>query len=168
MAMVKVSPDVAAECQSSRAACWYSGFRMLFKWKYAKGDTSKDCNKILEILDQSPDLYPYEMKENWGIDVSECRPAARLLGLRATGDGELDIASMAEILKTKGPVWVAGNWGRGSHVVVVTACDPDDGRIRVVNPFENWSGTDQPWTMADLNKRGSLWKNCDASVMYWK
>ncbi len=168
MGMYKVTPDVEAECQSTGAACWYSGLRMLFKWKYAKGDKSKDCSTILSTLDESPVLYPYEMKDKWGIDVGECRLVARMLGLRATGDGELDAGAMAEVLKTHGPVWVAGNWGRGNHVIVVTACDPDGGRLRVVNPYQNYGGTDQPMSIAELNKRGDLWKQCDASVMYWK
>ncbi len=168
MGMVKVTPDVEAECQKSAAACWYSGLRMLFKWKAAKGDSSKDYTKILEILDQSPDLYPYEMVDHWGIDVSECRLVARLLGLTATGDGDLDAGAMATVLRTKGPVWVAGNWGRGNHVIVVTACDPDSGNLRIVNPYQNWSGSDSPMSIGDLNKRGDLWRQCDASVMYWK
>lgn len=167
MAMVKVAPEVAAECQKSKAACWYSCLRMLFKWKNAKGDSTKKVDKILETLDQSPRLYPWEMRDSWGIDANECREVARLLGLTATGDGELDAGAMAEVLKKRGPVWVAGDWGRGSHVIVVTACDPDDGRIRIINPYENWEGSETPWTMTDLNKRGSLWRNCDASVMYW-
>lgn len=167
MAMVKVSPDVRAECQSTRAACWYSGFRMLFFWKYDKGDTSKNPAKILDMLDKSPILYPWEMKDHWGIDAGECREASRMLGLQATGDGEIDAFYLAETLKKRGPVWIAGNWGRGNHVMVVTACDPDDGRIRVVDPYENWSGSDKPLTISQLNNRGSLWKNCDASVMTW-
>jgi hypothetical protein len=167
MAMTKVSPDVAAECQATRAACWYSGFRMLFKWKAAKGDTTKDANKILEMMDKSPHLYPWEMKDHWGIDAGECRETARMLGLVATGDGELDASAFEEVLKKRGPVWVAGNWGRGSHVIVVTACDASAGRLRVINPFENFAGTDSPMSISELNNRGTVWKNCDASVMYF-
>ncbi|HMJ08162.1 MAG TPA: papain-like cysteine protease family protein [Pyrinomonadaceae bacterium] len=165
--MTKVSPDVAAECQSTRAACWYSGLRMLFKWKAAKGDKSKDANKILETMDQSPNLYPWEMRDSWGIDAGECRETARLLGLQATGDGELDGDAIEDTLKKRGPIWVAGNWGRGNHVIVITACSGSDGRLRVINPYENYSGSETSMTVAELNKRGSLWKNCDASVMCW-
>lgn len=168
MGMTKVSPNVKPLSQPTRAACWYSCFRMLFTWKQDAGDSSKNPDKILEIMDASPRLYPYAMKDEWGIDASECRETARLLGLTATGDGDLDGAALEQVLRQKGPVWVAGNWGLGNHVIVVTACDVSAGKIRYVNPFENFGGTDSPGTLAWLNQRGELWRNCDASVMYWK
>lgn len=167
MGYTKVKPDVAGECQTKAASCWYSGFRMLFKWKAAKGDTSKDPDKILEMMDKSPKLYPWEMKDNWGIDVTECREAARMLGLQASGDGDLDAQAIADALAKRGPIWIAGNWGRGNHVVVIVACDPDQQRVRVINPYQNFSGGDTPMTIAELNNRGDLWKKCDASVMCW-
>jgi hypothetical protein len=167
MAVVKCTPDVKPLTQPTKAACWYSCFRMLFQWKYDKGDTSRDPNKILEMMDKSPNLYPWEMKDNWGIDASECRETARYLGLRATGDGELDGSALQEVLKTRGPVWIAGNWGSGNHVIVVTSCNPDDGRIRYINPYQNVTLSDSAGTLSWLNGRGNLWKNCDASVMYW-
>ena len=168
MTMVKVSPAVAAECQSTRAACWYSCLRMMFKWKNDKGDMTKNVNRILETMDQSPNLYPWEMKDHWGIDAGECRETARLLGLQASGDGELDAGVIADHLTKRGPIWIAGNWGRGNHVIVITACDGSSGQMKVINPFENWSGSETPMTISLLNNRGWLWKNCDASVMTWR
>jgi papain like cysteine protease AvrRpt2 len=166
--MVKVSPAVTPRSQPTRAACWYSCFQMLFQWKFDKGDKSKDPDKILEMLDKSPMLYPYDMKDSWGIDAhGECREAARYLGLRATGDGDLPASSMEEVLQKYGPIWVAGNWGQGNHVIVVTACDASSGQIRFINPYQNFSLTDTPGTMTWLNARGDLWRSCDASVMYW-
>ena len=167
MGFTKVTPDVAGECQTKSASCWYSGFRMLFKWKVSKGDTTKDPDKILDMLDKSPKLFPWEMKDTWGIDVSECREAARMLGLQASGDGYLDADAIASTLKSRGPIWVAGNWGRGNHVIVITACDPQMGKVKVINPYQNFSGSETPMTITDLNNRGALWKNCDASVMCW-
>ncbi|HLA96770.1 MAG TPA: papain-like cysteine protease family protein [Pyrinomonadaceae bacterium] len=166
MAMAKVTPDVKPLSQPTSAACWYSCLRMLFQWKRDKGE-SKDPDKILEMMDKSPNLWPWEMKDNWGIDVGECRETARYLGLTATGDGELEAASLKQVLEKHGPVWIAGNWGSGNHVIVVTACNPDDGRIRYINPYQNHNLSDSPGTISWLNGRGSLWKNCDASVMYW-
>jgi hypothetical protein len=166
--MVKVSPEVKPRSQPSRAACWYSCFQMLFQWKCDKGDKSKDPDKILEMLDRSPMLYPYEMAKTWGIDAhGECREASRYLGLRATGDGDLPGDAMEEVLLKYGPIWVAGNWGQGNHVIVVTSCDAASGKIRYVNPFMNYSLEDTPGTLSWLNARGDLWRSCDASVMYW-
>lgn len=165
--MSKVSPDVKPETQPTKAACWYSCFRMLFQWKRDNGDKTKDPDKILEMLDKSPNLYPYMMKDSWGIDTSECREAARYLGLKASGDGEIDAHYLEEGLKSYGPIWIAGNWGSGSHVIVVTSCTESDRRIRYVNPYMNHSLTDSPGTISWLNGRGSVWKNCDASVMHW-
>lgn len=167
MALTKVSPDVTPLTQPTRAACWYSCFRMLFQWKYDQGEKSKDPDKILQMLDKSPNLYPYMMKDSWGIDASECREAARYLGLQASGDGEIDGKALEETLKKRGPLWVAGNWGSGNHVIVVTACEASSGKIRFINPFMNHAATDSPGTLSWLNDRGKLWKNCDASVMCW-
>lgn len=165
--MVKVSPAVTPLSQPTRAACWYTCFRMLFQWKRDKGDTSKDPDQILELMNASPNLWPYDMKDSWGIDAGECRETARYLGLRATGDGDLDGSAMEEVLSKRGPIWIAGNWGSGNHVIVVTACDAASGKIRYVNPFMNHGATDSAGTLSWLNGRGDLWRNCDASVMYW-
>lgn len=167
MSVTKASPDVKPVNQPTKASCWYACFRVLFQWKQDKGDTSKDPDKILEMMDKSPNLYPYMMKDSWGIDAGECRETARYLGLKAAGDGEIDASVLAEVIKTHGPVWVAGNWGSGSHVIVVTSVDPEDGRIRYINPYQNVGLKDSAGTVSWLNERGSTWKNCDASVMYW-
>jgi hypothetical protein len=167
MAMYKVDPGVRGESQTKASSCWYSCLRMLHWWKYDKGDTSKHPSKILDKMDQSPMLYPWAMKDEWGIDVGECRETARMLGLQATGDGELDAFYIKETLKKRGPIWVAGNWGKGNHVIVIVGADEADGRLRVINPYYNPDGGDSPMSVSELNKRGSLWRNCDASVMVW-
>jgi hypothetical protein len=165
--MAKVAPDVKAINQPTRAACWYACFQMLFQWKNDKGDKTKDPAAILGMMDKSPNLYPYLMKDSWGIDASECREAARYLGLKASGDGEIYAEYLEEGLKTYGPVWIAGNWGSGSHVIVITACTAADGTIRYINPYQNLTLSDSAGTISWLNGRGSVWKNCDASVMHW-
>lgn len=167
MSMYKVTPAVRGESQATRAGCWYSCMKMLFWWKYDKGDTSKHPSQILSQMDRSPMLYPWEMKDSWGIDAGECRETARMLGLQATGDGDLDGYYIAETLKKRGPIWVAGDWGKGNHVILIVGADGSDGRLRVVNPWQNPDGGDSPMNTSDLNKRGTLWKNCDASVMTW-
>lgn len=165
--MAKVSPNVKPLSQPTAAACWYSCFRMLFQWKYDKGDKTKNPDSILDKMDQSPNLYPYDMKDSWGIDAGECRETARYLGLKASGDGDIDAHYLEEGLNTYGPIWLAGNWGSGNHVIVVTACTESDGKIRYINPYQNFSLKDSAGTISWLNQRGSLWRNCDASVMHW-
>ena len=167
MGMYRVTPGVRGESQATRAGCWYSCMKMLFWWKYDKGDTTKHPSQILSNMDRSPMLYPWEMKDHWGIDAGECRETARMLGLRATGDGELDAYYIEQTLRSKGPIWVAGDWGKGNHVILIVGADGSDGRLRVVNPWQNPDGGDSPMNTSDLNKRGTLWRNCDASVMTW-
>jgi hypothetical protein len=133
---------------------------MLFEWK------KKDSSTILEKMDQSPNLFPYVMKDA-GIAPGECRETARYLGLKCAGDGEIAADVLLDVLKAHGPIWVAGNWGSGSHVIVVTACDAEDGRIRYINPYANNDLTDSPGTVSWLTQRGNTWKSCDASVMYF-
>lgn len=167
MSFTKCTPDVTPQTQLTKAACWYACFRMLFQWKRDKGDSSKNPDAILGMLDKSPNLYPYMMKDSWGIDAGECREAARYLGLQASGDGEIDAGALENTIKSRGPVWVAGDWGSGNHVIVVTACEASTGKIKYINPYKNDFGTDSNGTISWLNGRGSLWKNCDASIMCW-
>ncbi|HTK38845.1 MAG TPA: papain-like cysteine protease family protein [Pyrinomonadaceae bacterium] len=170
MAMTKVSPEVVPQNQNTKAACWYFCLRMMFQWKRDAGDINKDPEKILELMDKSARLYPYEMRDKWGIAPDECRETARTLGLTATGDGEIDAGVLEDTLKTKGPIWIAGDWGLGNHVIVITGCEPATGKIRFINPYQNLGGTDSPGTISWLNdreKNGNLWKSCDASVMTW-
>jgi hypothetical protein len=49
----------------------------------------------------------------------------------------------------------------------VTACEPETGKIKYNDPWEK-SGTESSGNVSYLNERGSVWKNCDASVMYWR
>jgi hypothetical protein len=77
---------------------------------------------------------------------------------------------LEDTLRTKGPIWIAGDWGLGNHVIVITGCEPATGKIRFINPYQNLGGTDSPGTISWLNdreKNGNLWKSCDASIMTW-
>jgi len=166
MAVVKVAPAVKPDNQPTKAACWYSCFRMLFQWKIDKGDSSKDPDKILSMLDRSPNLFPYDMYATEGIRVQDCREAARYLGLRC-GGGPISGEALSDLLKTRGPLWIAGNWGSGSHVIVVTGYNDDNGQIRYVNPYNNVTLKDSSGGLDWLNQRTDVWINCEASVMYW-
>ena len=167
MAMYKVSPDVKPKSQPLSTCCWLTCLEMLFAWK-------KKTTDILATMDQSPNLFPYYMK-NAGIAPGECRETARYLGLKC-GSGDIEATVLADCLKQHGPMWVAGDWVKGhdanakgdnSHVIVVTACDPDDGRIKYINPYNNFDLSESPGTVSWLTKRSTKWKNCDAGVMYW-
>lgn len=170
MSMTKVSPDVVPQNQNSRAACWYFCLRMMFQWKKDGGDTTKDPEKIIELMAKSAQLFPELMRDSWGIAPDECRETARCLGLTATGDGDIDAGVLENTLRTKGPIWIAGDWGQGNHVIVVTGCEASSGKIRYINPWQNLSLSDSPGTISWLNDRernGNLWKSCDASIMTW-
>lgn len=167
MALYKVSPDVKPKTQQLSTTCWLSCLEMLFAWK-------KDTRDILSTMDQSPRLFPYYMKTA-GIAPSECRETARQLGLQC-GSGAIEAKILKDCLAMHGPMWIAGDWVKGSdpdvtddnsHVIVVTACDPDDGKIKFINPWQNNDLSESSGTVSWLTKRSSKWKNCDAGVMYW-
>jgi hypothetical protein len=172
MSMYKVSPEVKARTQPLSTCCWLTCLEMLFIWK------GKDSSGILAKMDESPNLFPYYM-QNAGIAPGECRETARYLGLKC-GSGDIEAQVLHDCLSQHGPMWVAGDWAAGaneamgkkaegdhSHVIVVTACDPTDGRIRYINPYANNSLEDSPGTISWLTTRSTKWKNCDAGVMYW-
>lgn len=68
--------------------------------------------------------------------------------------GDIDAQSLQETLKSHGPYWVAGNWGSGSHVIVVTACNPETGTIRYVDPWKNYMLAASPGTISWLKGAG--------------
>jgi len=161
MAMYKVSPAVSPRNQETTSCCWLTCLEMLFDWK------KKDTSSILSKMDASPNLFPYYMKDH-GIAPGECKETAKMLGLKWAGDGDFEGGTLYDILKSYGPVWVAGQWISGyNHVIVVTAVDKEDNRISIVNPWKNYDLSESPRTIDWLNARGSVWKNCDASIMYW-
>lgn len=168
MAMYKVSPDVKPRNQPTTTTCWLTCLQMLFQWKIDKGSKglSADKDSILAAIDKSPNLFPYHM-ETAGIAPGECKETAKMLGLRWAGGGDIDAKYFQEALKSHGPYWIAGDWGSGSHVIVVTACDPDSGKIRYINPWQNVTLSDSAGTISWLNNRSNVWRDCDGALMYW-
>jgi len=167
MSWTKAAPDVFPIRQILKTECWLSCLIMMFQWKRNKGDTSKNPDEICRLIDRSPNLWSDYMVKN-GIAPGECRETARQLGLRAAGDGEIYPEFLADVLRKHGPLWIAGRWYQDcDHVMVVTACNPELDKVRVLNPWNNFSGEETEGTMRWLNARGSVWKNCDASIMYW-
>lgn len=169
MAMTKATPAVKPRSQPTKASCWLSCLEMMFEWKKDKnGDKTKDPDKILATLDASPNLKPYMMRDFYGIAMSECREVATLLGMKCAGGGTFDATEMDKFITAHGPFWCAGDWGSGSHVIVVTAISPDDGKIRYINPYANNGLTDSAGTLSWLNNRTDAWKSCGSSVLYWQ
>lgn len=163
-----MSPDVQPRRQEKGTNCWLTCLEMLFQWKRDKGDTTKDPSSICSSIDRSPNLWSQYMVEN-GIAPYECRETARLLGLQAAGDGEIYADTLETVLKQKGPIWIAGRWYNNcDHVIVITGVDVQQGKVKFINPWRNYSLQESNGTISWLNERGSQWKSCDASVMYWK
>jgi ABC-type bacteriocin/lantibiotic exporter with double-glycine peptidase domain len=163
MGMFRVSPEVSPRNQRLSTTCWLTCLQMMFEWK--NKDASED--KILAKMDASPNLYPYYMRDA-GISPGECKETAKMLGLRWSGDGEIEASVLYDLMVQRGPIWIAGIWRRGySHVMVVTGVDKDSEKIRYIDPWENFSLSDSGGTVGWLSNRGDVWKNCDASIMYW-
>ncbi len=169
MAMFKVTPAVKPRSQPLSTCCWLTCLEMLHVWKNDKGDKTKNAGSIMSEMDKAPELNPEYMK-NSGISIGECKPTAKILGLRWSGDTNvIDAGVLTEALKSHGPLWIAGEWTKGSsHVIVVTACDPDTGSIKYINPFANFMLEESNGTVGWLQERGNLWSACDASIMYWQ
>ncbi len=168
MSMFKVTPAVKPRSQPLSTCCWLTCLEMLYVWKNDRGDNSKDFDTILSDMDESPNLFPYDMQDS-GIYASDCRATAQILGLHSSGDTKIINAEiLTNLLRTRGPIWIAGKFSKqSSHVIVVTGCDPANGRIKHVNPWKNYSLQESPQTIGWLQERGYPWTSCDASIMYW-
>jgi len=167
MALFKVAPLVSPRNQQTSSTCWLTCLEMLFQWKRDQGDSQKDPSNILNLMNASPNLFPEYMRDN-GIAPVECKETAKALGLRWGGDCEIDPVVLFDLMAQRGPVWIAGMWRMNySHVILITGVDKDSGAITYADPWMNNSLTESRGTMLWLNNRGSVWKNCDASVMYF-
>jgi hypothetical protein len=168
MAMYRVTPAVKPLNQAKSTTCWLASLEMMFQWKNDKGDVSKKKSQICSLIDEKTPYWADDLVMK-GIHPSECSDVARALGLQPTGAGDYTPEILHDIVSKRGPVWVGGMWLEGmSHAIVVTACDPADGRIKIVNPWRNYDLTESPRTISWLNARGSFWKSYEGSVMYWK
>lgn len=168
MAMFKVTPAVKPLNQKYMTTCWLAALEMLFQWKNDKGDMTKKKSQICSKIDSDTDYWADDLV-NKGLHPTECYQVARALGLQPTGAGDYTPQILHDLISKKGPLWVGGMWLENkSHAVVITACDPENGAIRIVNPWLNYDLSDAPRTVSWLNARGNLWKSYEGSVMYWK
>lgn len=103
MGMFKVSPTVSPRNQRLSSTCWLTCLQMMFEWKGK--DSSEDT--ILAKIDASPNLFPYDMRDE-GIAPGECKETARMLGLRWSGDGEISSEILYDLMSQRGPLWIAG------------------------------------------------------------
>lgn len=159
MAWTNVHPEVTCISQPNASTCWLACLQMLYVWK------GKSASEPYEKLSADPDLDPDYWKGN-GVSPDNCLQIARCLGLGRAGDGDADITYMAAALKSHGPYWVAGEWKKGSpHVKVIVGCDPDLGKVKLLNPWNPIDPVDFS-DIADFNNRGARWKVL-GSFMYW-
>lgn len=162
MAWTKVHPAVEAMTQPTSSTCWYTCLVMLHKWK------SKDHSSIIKDMDKNDNLFPHYMLEA-GIAPGECKETAKSLGMSWAGGGDIDAEVLANALKSHGPYWVAGMWRKNfSHVIVVTGCEPETGKIKYIDPWMNHDASESNGTISWLNDRGKVWKETDGSLIYWK
>ena len=168
MAMYKVSPDVKPLNQAAYTTCWLACLEMMVQWKNDAGDYTKSKSQIRNRIDKDTDYWADDLIDN-GIHPRECAQVARALGMQPTGAGDYTPGILYDLISRKGPLWVGGMWLQGmSHAIVITGCNPENGAIKIINPWRNVDLTESPRTVSWLNARGTLWKSYEGSVMYWK
>ncbi len=115
--------------QGTHQGCWLACYKMLYA--YRRKSTSTIEKKLTDA----------------GLNVKECKAeglsdkhflkAMRALGLSSRGipfgAGSCDI--LAQYLWKHGPLWVAGKWTQYHHVVLVVGADPEENKIRRIDPW---------------------------------
>jgi len=168
MAMYKVFPGVKPLRQALSTTCWLTCLEMLFQWKKDKGDSSKDKSQICAKIDSNTDYWASDLTDN-GIAPYECMQVARAMGMQPTGAGDYTKEILYDLVSKKGPLWVGGYWyGESAHVIVVTGVNPDNGKIKIVDPWKNWDLSEGDRDVGWLNARSKVWKAYEGTVMYWK
>jgi hypothetical protein len=96
-------------------SCWHDSARMLFQYK------------------RRADINPLAQDGVWardsGLAPGEFVRLARDLGLRPlpVPPASFDVRFLAEALTKYGPLWAAGDWNGGNHIIVITGADSDGG-----------------------------------------
>jgi len=114
--------------QRKKMSCWFAAARMLYNYRYPNRDfeeklqESVDGRKMLELYQQGRDIDSDEKSlegnlEQWsvlttGMGMQEVLPLPR------------DAREIGFLLRTKGPIWSAGYFFKGSsskigHIIVV-------------------------------------------------
>jgi len=159
MSWTYVHPEVDVISQATASTCWLAALKMLYVWN------NRPVNEPLDKLNEDPNIFPDYWLEN-GLAPDNCLTIARCLGLGCAGDGDADAEVLARALKSHGPYWVAGEWKKGyAHVKVVVGCDPDMGKVKLLNPWNPLDSVDYA-DIDGFNKRGDRWK-VFGSFMYW-
>ena len=168
MAMYKIAPDIKPLRQAKSTTCWLTCLEMLFQWKNDQGDTSKKKSQICSKIDSDTDYWADDLVKE-GIAPYECYQVARAMGMQPTGAGDYTKEILHDLVSKKGPLWVGGYWyGNSAHVIVVTGVNPVNGKITIVDPYNNWDLTEGDRDVGWLNARSKHWKSYEGTVMYWK
>jgi hypothetical protein len=157
------------EAQSLSSLCWYTCFRMLYRWN------GRDTGTILDKLSGAG--IDIEDARQTGLKLKDNLKAAKALEMNCLGFGQpVTVYNLKEVLKHS-PVWVTGRWNPASnHVVVLTAAS--DQWVEYFDPW--WVGT--PEDVNSVKKRQTDWflhgdrKECHGlahtfqwyPLIYWK
>lgn len=167
MAMFKVTPSVKPLNQAKSTTCWLACLEMMYQWKIDKGDASKKKSEICSKIDSDTDYWADDLVSG-GIGAPQCSQVARALGMQPTGAGDYTAEILYDLMSKKGPLWVGGYWyGDSAHVILVTGVNPDNSKIKIVDPWKNYALEEGDRDVAWLNARSKHWKSFD-TVMYWK
>ncbi|MDQ3800862.1 MAG: C39 family peptidase [Acidobacteriota bacterium] len=168
MAMFKISPAIKPLRQVVSSTCWLTCLEMMVQWKNDQGDMSKKKWEIRSKIDSDTDYWSDYLADE-GIAPGECYQVARALGMQPTGAGDYTKEILYDLISKKGPLWVGGHWyGNSAHVIVVTGVDPQSGKIKIADPYNNFDLSEGDRDVGWLNARGKHWKSYEGTVMYWR
>jgi hypothetical protein len=121
---------MTGEAQSLSTLCWYTGFRMMYRWK--GWDTSGIVGKLEEAG------IDVDAARQSGLRLSDNKKAGMALGMKVRGYGQPVTAYNLKQCLGSSPVWATGRWFPASNHVVVLISASDDW-VEYFDPW--WVGT---------------------------
>ncbi|NWF84550.1 MAG: hypothetical protein HXY18_12045 [Bryobacteraceae bacterium] len=136
---------VPLRTQRASMECWYVAAYMVAQYRM-----------------EGPRLgLPDKWVPNWGIQPSDIARLAKAEGLKpiVLPPGNLTESQLETLLRTKGPLWCAGNWDGVGHAVVLTGVERGMVYINDPNPAKGTRVETVDW----FNKKLFRWPD---SLMY--
>lgn len=164
---------VPAIAQHNSSTCWFASFQMVYQWK---GRNRAEVKKRISSAqtnqqrDAEPPIADFGYMSAHGIGKADLVPCAKALRME-WGGGEskkIGIAALLYVLDTCGPIWIAGRWNSGNHVIVLTGARRSKTDMVIYrNPWTQYGGgKENNKPLRWLNDGRGPWKQWLGSIMH--
>lgn len=133
--------------QRQRKSCWLAAYKMLISYKHKGRDvTDEEVERAFKEAN-----LDFRKAKSEGLDDSDFPTACKALGMvmygTPFGHGKAKEGAarvLANYLKDRGPLWVAGRWPDSNHINVVSGADTKRRMLCCIDPWNDGISASEP------------------------